>query len=90
MTSSSKTSKKRAAPSQIGPRSKKTLSEKPHTRDEKSGAAKRTKPVTLVGTHDSEGSSPSSELMSEVGDVESTEGDEEMVDVPMKDPNGGR
>ena len=84
MTSSGGTPKKRPAPSQKGPRSKRAHSEKPHTKDEKPSVVKRSKPVTLLGTHDSEISSED-----EDSSEESTEEDEEMLDVPTKDPNGG-
>lgn len=88
MTSSGKTSKKRAAPSQISPRSKKTRSEKPHTEDEKPGAVKRRKPVTLLRSHNSDISSDEGENSSEE-DAELADEDEEMPDVLTKDPNGG-
>ena len=89
MTSGGRTSKKRAAPSQIGPRPKKALSEKPRARDEKPAAVKRGKPVTLLGTLDSDTGSDEGEDPSEEGDAESTDEDEEMLDAPTKDPNGG-
>lgn len=89
MTSSGKTSQKRAAPSQIGPSSKKARSEKPQTKGEKPGAVKRSKPVTLLATHDSGTSSDEGEDPSEEEGADSTDEDEEVLDIPTKDPNGG-
>lgn len=90
MTSSGRTSNKRAAPSQIGPRSKKAHSEKPRTKDEKPGAVKRSQPVTVLRIHDSDISSDEGEDSSEKEeDEELSDEDEEMPDVLTKDPNGG-
>ena len=90
MAAGSKTSKKRAAPSQIGPKSKKVHSEKPLTKDEKPNAVKRGRPVTLPKPHSSEtGSDEEAENSSEEEDAELSNEDEEMLDVPTKDPNGG-
>ena len=91
MTSDGRITKKRTAPSQIGPRPKKTHSERSHTKDEKLDAVKRNKPVTLRRTHDSDISSDEGEDSSseeEKEDAELTDEDEEMLDVPTKDPNG--
>ena len=89
MTSGGKTSSKRAAPSQMGPRSKKAHSEKPHTKDEKPSPVKRSKPVTLLGTNDSDISSEEDEDSSEGENAELMDEDDEMLDVTMRDPNGG-
>jgi len=92
MAAGGKTSKKRAAPSQIGPKLKKVHSEKPPTKDEKPNAVKRGRPVTLPQTHGFEASSDEeAENSSEEGeeDAELVNEDEEMLDVPTKDPNGG-
>lgn len=86
MTAGGKTSKKRAAPSQIGPKPKKIHSEKPPAKDEKPRVVKRSRPVTLPQTHDSDASSDE-EVESSSG--EDADEDEEMPDVPTKDPNGG-
>ena len=93
MAAGSKTSKKRAAPSQIGPKSKKIHSEKPPTKDEKPNAVKRGRPVTLPQTHGSDTSSDeeaenSSEDEREE-DAKLMSEDAEVLDVPTKDPNGG-
>lgn len=83
-----RTSKKRAAPSQIGPKAKKVHLEKPHKKDEKSVAVKRSKPVTLLRTNGSDADSDGGEGSSEEEDIESTNEDDEMTDAPAKDPNG--
>jgi len=89
MAAGGKTSKKRAAPSQIGPKTKKIHSEKPPTKDEKPNAVKRGRPVTLPQTHSSDTSSDEeAENSSEGEDAEPADEDEEMPDVPTKDPNG--
>ena len=91
MVAGGKTSKKRAAPSQIGPKSKKVHSEKPPTKDEKPSAVKRSRPVTLPQTQGSDTSSDEkAEHSSEEEDAGSVGEDEEMLDIPPKDPNGGR
>lgn len=90
MAAGGKTSKKRAAPLQIGPKTKKIHSENPQTKDEKSSAVKRGRPVTLPQTRDSDTSSDEEfKSSSEEGDVELADEDEEMLDAPTKDPNGG-
>ena len=90
MAAGGRSSKKRVAPSQIGPEPKKVHSEKPPTKDEKSRTVKRGRPVTLPQTLDSDTSSDEeAESLSEDVDVELSDGDEEMIDVPAKDPNGG-
>jgi len=90
MTAGDKTSKKRAAPSQIGPKPKKAHSEKlPTTKDEKPSAAKRGRPVTVSQTHNSDTSSDEEvDNSSEEEDAEPTDEDEEMLGVQTKDPNG--
>jgi hypothetical protein len=89
MAAGAKTSKKRAAPSQIGPRSKKIHSEKPATKDEKPSVVKRSRPVTLPQTHGSDTSSDEGgENSSEEDDGELEDEDEKMPDAPTKDPNG--
>lgn len=89
MTSGGRISKKRAAPSQIGPKSKRIHSEKPHTKDGKPGAVKRSKPVTVLRTQDSDISSDEEgEDSSEGENAELADEDEEMLDIPTKDPNG--
>jgi len=93
MAAGGKTSKKRAAPSQIGLKSKRVHSEKPPTKDEKPNAMKRGRPVTLPRTQgtdtssDEEAENPSEGEGEE--DAELASEDEEMVDAPTKDPNGG-
>jgi len=90
MAAGSKAPKKRAAPSQIGPKPKKIHFEKPPTKDERPGAVKRGRPVTLPQTHDSDTSSDEEvENLSEGEDVEFADEDEQMLDAPVKDPNGG-
>ena len=90
MPAGGKTSKKRAAPLQIGPKPKKIHSEKQSFKDEKPSVVKRSRPVTLLQTHDS-GSSSDEEVknFSDEEDAELADEDEEMLDVPTKDPNGG-
>ena len=88
MAAGGKTSKKRAAPSQIGPKSKKIHSEKPPTKDEKPSAVKRGRPVTLPQTHGSDASSDEEAENSSEEGADLADGDEEMLDVPAKDPNG--
>lgn len=87
MAPGGRASKKRAAPLQIGPKAKKVHLEKPHKKDEKSPAVKRSKPVTLPQTNDSDVDSDGGEGSSEE-DVEIANEDSEMTDVPTKDPNG--
>lgn len=90
MASGGKTSKKRAAPSQIGPKPKRVHSEKPPTKDEKPNPVKRGRPVTLPQTHSSDTSSDEeAENSSEEEDAGLASEDEEMLDIPTKDPNGG-
>jgi len=90
MPAGGKTSKKRAAPSQIGPKPKRIHSEGPLTKDEKSSVVRRSRPVTLPQTHDSDASSDEKvENFSEEEDARSADENEEMSDVPVKDPNGG-
>jgi pumilio family protein 6 len=90
MAAGGRTSKKRVAPSQIGPKSKKVHSEKPQTKDAKPSVVKRGRPVTLPQTHHSDASSDEEgEDSSEEGDAEPADEDEEMLDLPTKDPNGG-
>ena len=85
MTPGRKPSKKRPAPSQIGPKPKKTHFEKPPAKDEKPRVFKRDRPVTVLQTQDSDTSSDgTAETLSEEEDE-----DEEMLDVPAKDPTGG-
>ena len=82
--------KKRAARSQIGPKTKKIRSGKPQTKDEKLSVVKRGRPVTLPQTNESDGGSDEEVESSSEGDAELADEDEEMLDVPAKDPNGGR
>jgi hypothetical protein len=89
MTSAGRPSKKRAAPSQIGPKSKRVHSEKPRKKDEKPDAVKRSKPVTLLRTQDSDISSDGEgEGSSEEENAELADDGEEKLDVQVKDPNG--
>ena len=93
MAAGGKTSKKRVAPSQAGPKPKKIHSEKPPppTKNEKPGPVKRGRPVTLPQTHDSDTSfDEEAENLSESVGAELTDEDDEMLDAPTKDPNGGR
>ena len=87
MVSKGRTSKKRAAPSLIGPKAKKVHLEKPHKKDEKSAAVKRSKPVTLL-TNGSDIDSDGGEGSSEEEDVDLMNEDDETTDAPTKDPNG--
>jgi len=90
MTAGGKTFKKRAAPSQIGPESKKKIhSEKPSIKDEKPSVVKRGRPVTLPKTHDSDTGSDEEVEISSEEDAKIVDEDEQMPDVPTKDPNGG-
>ena len=89
MPAGGKASKKRAAPSQIGPKPKRIHSEGPLIKDKKPSVVKRGRPVTLPQTHDSDTSSDEKvENFSEEDAGLADEG-EEMVDVPTKGPNGG-
>lgn len=90
MTAGGKTSKKRAAFPQVGPKSKRLRSEKPPIRDDKPSVVRRGRPVTLPQTHGSDTSSDEEVENSSKGDAESTDEDTEMPDVPTKDPNGGQ
>jgi len=83
MPAGGKTSKKRAAPSQIGPKPKRIHSEGPLIKDKKPSVVKRSRPVTLPQTHDSDTSSD------EKVENFSEEEDEKMLDVSAKGPNGG-
>jgi len=87
MASKARTLKKRAAPSQIGPKAKKVHLEKPHKKDDKSAAVKRRKPVTLL-TNGSDIDSDGGEGSSEEEDVDLMNQDDEATDAPTKDPNG--
>ena len=89
MVSGGRTPKKRAAPSQIGPRAKKFHSEKPFSKDEKPGGVKRSKPVTILQTEGSDIGSDEGGGLSEEEDEELADVDKEMVDIPKRDPNGG-
>jgi len=89
MTAGGKTSKKRAAHLQIGPKKKKINSEKSSIQDEKPSVVKRGRPVTLPKTHDSDTSSDEEVENSSEEDAEIADDDEQMPDVPTKDPNGG-
>lgn len=92
MTAGGKPSKKRAAPSQIGPKSKKKIHpETPPKKDERPSVVKRGRPVTLPQTHDSDTSSDeeAENLSGEDEGAESVDEDEEMPDASTKDPNGG-
>lgn len=89
MTAGGKPSKKRVAPSQIGPKPKKIHSEKSQIKDKKPSVFKRDRPVTLPQVHDS-GTSSGGEAgsLSEDGDAELTDEDEGMLGVLTKDPDG--
>lgn len=85
MTPGRKPSKKRAAPSQIGPKPKKARTGKPPTKDEKPRVFKRDRPVTVPQAQDSDASfDGTAESLSE-GEGE----DEKMLDVPAKDSTSG-
>lgn len=89
MATGGRTSKKRVAPSQIGPKAKKIHSEKPPTKNEKPGTVKRGRPVTLPHTNlDTSSDEEAEDLLEEVNAV-SVDEDEEMLDVSTKDPNSG-
>ena len=88
MLARGKTSKKRAAPSQIGPEPKKIHSE----RDEKPSVVKRGRPVTLPQTHESSdtvGSDQEVDNFPEEEDAKLSDEDKKMLDIPTKSPNGG-
>lgn len=89
MPAGGKTSKKRAAPSQIGPKPKRIHSEGPLIKDKKPSVVKRGRPVTLPQTHDSDTSSDEKVENFSEEDAGSVDEDEEMLDVSAKDPNGG-
>jgi len=88
MPAGGKTSKKRAAPSQIGPKPKRVHSEGPLIKDKKPSVLKRGRPVTLPQTHDSDTSSDEKVENFSEEDVRSADEDE-MLDVSAKGPNGG-
>lgn len=85
MTPGRKPSKKRPAPSQIGPKPKKAHLEKPPTKDEKPRVFKRDRPVTVPQTQDSDTSSEGTTETLSGGEDE----DEKMLDVPAKDSTSG-
>ena len=91
MTSGGRLSKKRAAPSLIGPKPKKVHSEGRPTKDKKLDVVKRGRPVTLPQTLDSDTSSDEESRTLSEEDAKMTDEDEEMgetPDLPAKDPNG--